>query len=87
MIIYLNWIGGWQRVLVEALAAAAEAFGLVDVCQLRIRASSLLLLALTDHTWVFLFLLLVLLQPTTRVALVAAVGHWVVNGRRFAWYQ
>jgi len=56
MIIYLNWIvAGWHCLLVGALAAAAVgAFGLVDVCQLRVRAATLLLPALNDHTWVFL---------------------------------
>ena len=81
----LNWIvGAWHCLLVGALAAAAGALSLVDVCQLRVRASTLLLLALDDHTWVFL---LVLLQSATQVALAAAVGHWVVIGRRFSWFQ
>ena len=84
MIIYLNWIGGWQRVLLGSLAVAAGAFGLVDVCRLQIRASRLLLLALTGHScWV----LALLFRSTAWVALGAGVRHWVVIGRRFNWYQ
>ena len=86
MIIYLNWIGGWL-LLVRALATAATgAFGLVvDVCLLLLwvgTSTLLLLLALNDHTWVFL--LVILRSATQALVLAAAVGHWV---ERFAWFQ
>jgi len=90
MIIYLNWIGGWHRLLVGALAAAAGAFGLnFDVSRLRVRASSsLLVLALTEHTWIlFLLMFLMLLGHAAKMAFDADVGHWVVRGRRFIRYQ